>query len=173
MKNSTLIKGTAAIAVGAALLLGGGGTLANWNAEASVKPGVISAGDLNITTDNTKGVWTNGTSQIDINSYKIVPGDKLTFTQVLDVTLTGDRMAAKVSTAGITATNGFTGSNVIVSDPQLTVDGVAVPNILNASEKVTVSITLTFDAATAGRTDVTAKYNFNDIQFVLTQQPVA
>ena len=31
MKNSTLIKGTAAIAVGAALLLGGGGTLAAWN----------------------------------------------------------------------------------------------------------------------------------------------
>lgn len=28
MKNSTMIKGTAAIAVGAALLLGGGGTLA-------------------------------------------------------------------------------------------------------------------------------------------------
>ncbi len=173
MKNSTLIKGTAAIAVGAALLLGGGGTLANWNASASVAPGSISAGDLNITTDNTKGVWTNGTSAIDISTYKIVPGDKLTFTQDLNVTLTGDKMAAKVSTVGITPANGFTGNNVTVTGPQLTVNGQPIPNLLSTSKTVTVSITLAFDPATGGRTDVNAKYDFKEIQFVLTQQPLA
>ena len=56
MKNSTLIKGTAAIAVGAALLLGGGGTLANWNAEANQTPGTIVAGDLNVVNATTAGV---------------------------------------------------------------------------------------------------------------------
>jgi alternate signal-mediated exported protein len=48
MKNSALIKGTAAIAVGAALLLGGGGTLASWNASDTQSPGTITAGDLNV-----------------------------------------------------------------------------------------------------------------------------
>jgi alternate signal-mediated exported protein len=48
MKNSTLMKGSAAIALGAALLLGGGGTLANWNAAVSQTPGTVVAGDLNV-----------------------------------------------------------------------------------------------------------------------------
>jgi alternate signal-mediated exported protein len=56
MKNSTLVKGTAAIAVGAALLLGGGGTLANWNAEATAAPGTIVSGDLNV-VKSVNGVW--------------------------------------------------------------------------------------------------------------------
>ena len=57
MKNSALIKGTAAIAVGAALLLGGGGTLASWNAAASGTPGTVIAGDLNVAA--ATGVWTD------------------------------------------------------------------------------------------------------------------
>jgi alternate signal-mediated exported protein len=47
LKNSIRIKGSAAIALGAALLLGGG-TLANWNAAVSQTPGTVVAGDLNV-----------------------------------------------------------------------------------------------------------------------------
>src|SRR6476646_4728325 len=131
MKNSTLVKGTAAIAVGAALLLGGGGTLANWNAEATAAPGTIVAGDLNV-VKAVNGVWKDRTGTVipDINSYKVVPGDKLTFTQDLTVTLVGNKMAANVTTTGISPTTGFTAANVSVSAPVLTVGGNTVANPL-------------------------------------------
>jgi alternate signal-mediated exported protein len=118
MRNSTLIKGTAAIAVGAALLLGGGGTLANWNASATATPGTIVAGDLNV-ENTTAGVWKdrNNATINNIATYRVVPGDKLTFTQDLAVTLKGDKMAAEIDTTGISETSGFTATNVSVSEP--------------------------------------------------------
>jgi alternate signal-mediated exported protein len=174
MKNSTLVKGTAAIAVGAALLLGGGGTLANWNAEATAAPGTIVSGDLNV-VKSVNGVWKdrNGAT-IDISSYKVVPGDKLTFTQDLTVTLVGNKMAANVATTGISATNGFTPANVSVSAPVLTVGGTAVanplkPTVTGADQTVTATITFEFLSTTTGRVDTTASYNFNNVAFQLTQ----
>ena len=171
MKNTTLIKGSAAIALGAALLLGGGGTLANWNASATQAPGTIVAGDLNVV--NGAGVWKDRLGDtINIATYKVVPGDKLTFTQDLNVTLAGDKMAAEIATSGITATNGFTPANVTVSAPILTVGGSAVSNPLHptgATQTVTSTITFEFKAATAGRADVNATYNFGNVGFTLTQ----
>jgi alternate signal-mediated exported protein len=172
MKNSTLIKGTAAIAVGAALLLGGGGTLAAWNAEASAAPGTIVAGDLNV-VKTTAGVWKDRAgAKIDINTYKVVPGDKLTFTQDVDVTLVGDKMAATIVAEGVGAANGFTPANVSVSGPTLSIGGAAVPNKLVQStgvQKVTATITFEFLSGTTGRADVTKTYNFGDVKFTLQQ----
>lgn len=171
MKNTTLIKGTAAIALGAALLLGGGGTLANWNASATQTPGTIVAGDLNVV--NGVGTWTDrNEATIDITTYKVVPGDKLTFTQDLNVTLVGDKMAADIATSGITATNGFTPANVTVSAPILTVNDEPVSNPLTptgATQTVTATITFEFKSTTANRADVNATYNFNNVGFTLTQ----
>ena len=171
MKNTTLIKGSAAIALGAALLLGGGGTLANWNASATQTPGTIVAGDLNVV--NGVGAWTdrNGDA-VTISTYKVVPGDKLTFTQDLNVTLAGNKMAAEIATSGITATNGFTPANVTVSAPVLTVDGDPVSNPLTptgGTQTVTATITFEFKSTTTGRADVNATYNFNNVGFTLTQ----
>jgi len=173
MKNSTLVKGTAAIAVGAALLLGGGGTLANWNAEATAAPGTIVSGDLNV-VKAVNGVWKDraGTVIPDITAYKVVPGDKLTFTQDLTVTLVGNKMAANVATTGISATNGFTPANVSVSAPALTVGGTAVSNPLKptgSDQTVTATITFEFLSTTTGRADTTASYNFGSVAFQLTQ----
>lgn len=172
MKNTTLIKGSAAIALGAALLLGGGGTLANWNAEANTAPGTIVAGDLNV-ENTTAGVWKdrNG-AVVTIGSYKVVPGDKLTFTQDLTVTLKGNKMAAEIATTGISETSGFTPANVTVSEPVLTVGGFEVDNPLGASagtQTVTATITFEFLSSTTGRADVTASYNFGTVGFTLEQ----
>ena len=169
MKNSALIKGTAAIAVGAALLLGGGGTLASWNAAASGTPGTVIAGDLNVAAAN--GVWKDhaGTTITNIANYKVVPGDELTYTQVLDVTLTGDKMAATVAATGAIPANGFTPANVVVTAPALTVGGTAVSNPLTSSQTVTATITFEFKSATTGRSDVNATYNFNNVSFTLNQ----
>lgn len=119
MKNSALIKGAAAIAVGAALLLGGGGTLASWNAADNAAPGTVVAGDLNVVA--ATGVWTDRAGNpVTISTYKVVPGDKLTYTQVLALTLTGDKMAANITATGADPANGFTPANVVVSGPVLT-----------------------------------------------------
>jgi alternate signal-mediated exported protein len=171
MKNSTLIKGSAAIALGAALLLGGGGTLANWNAEATTTPGTIVAGDLNIQT--AAGTWTdrNGDA-VNIATYKVVPGDKLTFKQDLTVTLHGNKMAANVATTGISETSGFTPANVIVSPVALSVGAAAVANPLVASagtQTVTATVTFEFKSSTTLRDNVNATYNFNTVAFQLTQ----
>jgi alternate signal-mediated exported protein len=168
MKNSALIKGTAAIAVGAALLLGGGGTLASWNAEATGTPGTVVAGDLDVVAD--AGVWTdrNG-APVTISTYKVVPGDKLTYTQNLNVTLTGDKMAATVAATGTGAVNGFTAANVVVTDPVLMVGDTPVSNPLTTSGTVTAAITFEFKSGTTGRSDVTKSYNFGSVAFTLNQ----
>jgi alternate signal-mediated exported protein len=174
MKNSTLIKGSAAIALGAALLLGGGGTLANWNASADTAPGTIVAGDLNV-EKITAGVWKdrNEATITNIADYKVVPGDKLTFTQDLTVTLKGNKMAAEITTTGIDdEVNGFTSTNVTVTEPVLTVGEVTVPATLVESagtQTVTATITFEFKSSTTGRADVGKSYNFNSVGFTLTQ----
>lgn len=169
MKNSSLIKGTAAIAVGAALLLGGGGTLAWWNAADSAQAGTIAAGDLNV-VKAAAGAWTDRDGNaVNVATYKVVPGDKLTYTQLLNVTLTGDKMAANILATGTGAVNGFTPANVIVSDTVLTAGGVAVANPLTASTQVTATITFEFKSGTTARSDVNASYNFGNVSFTLQQ----
>jgi alternate signal-mediated exported protein len=169
MKNATLIKGAAAIAVGAGLLLGGGGTLAWWNAADSAAPGTIAAGDLNVAKAGA-GVWTDRAGNtIDITSSKVVPGDKLTFTQTLDVTLTGNKMAAELTATGTGAANGFTPANVVVTTPVLTSGGTVITNPLTTSKTVTATITFEFKSTTAGRTDTIASYDLGNVAFTLTQ----
>ncbi|WP_314194637.1 alternate-type signal peptide domain-containing protein [uncultured Arthrobacter sp.] len=168
MKNSALIKGTAAIAVGAALLLGGGGTLASWNASDTQTPGTVIAGDLNVAA--AAGVWKDRTgATVNISTYKVVPGDKLTYTQVLNVTLTGNKMAANITTSGTGAADGFTSGNVVVTGPALTIGSTAVGNPLTSSQTVTATITFEFLSSTTGRTDVGATYNFGNVAFNLNQ----
>ncbi|WP_314214174.1 alternate-type signal peptide domain-containing protein [Pseudarthrobacter equi] len=174
MKNSTLIKGSAAIAVGAALLLGGGGSLANWNAEATAAPGTIVAGDLNVTA--AAGVWTDRTgATINVNSYKVVPGDKLTYTQTLTVALTGDKMAANVVLANVPA-NTFTADNVAISPLKLTntAGDVTSSTVLkpvngSATQTVTASTVFEFKSTTTGRSDVAKNYDLGNVSYTLTQ----
>ncbi|PNI10490.1 alternate-type signal peptide domain-containing protein [Arthrobacter sp. AFG7.2] len=173
MKNSTLIKGTAAIAVGAALLLGGGGTLAAWNDSVSAAPGTITAGNLDM-AKTAAGVWKDRANNTidDISAYRVVPGDKLTFTQDVDVTLTGDKMAASITALGTGEQNGFISSNVVVTGPSLTAGGAPIANHLTQSadvQKVTATITFEFLASTSGQVDVNKTYNFGNVGFTLQQ----
>lgn len=174
MKNSTLIKGTAAIAVGAALLLGGGGTLANWNAEVTKTPGTIIAGDLNVTAAD--GVWTDREGKsVNIGTYKVVPGDKLTYTQELTVKLVGDKMAATVTLADA-VDNNFADKNVKISPLQLknTAGDVTSTTVLkpvsgSSTQTVTASTTFEFLNSTSGVEDVTATYDLGSVKYTLQQ----
>lgn len=88
-----------AIAVGAAtvLLLGGGGTLAVWNATATVTGGSISSGQLAISAASATGDWYHFDGSTDcadyaadtplVANYTLVPGDDVIYC-VQDLTIT-------------------------------------------------------------------------------------
>ena len=168
-----MAKGAIATGVGVILLAGGGGTLATWNQASNASMGSVVSGDLNLTAG--AGVWTNASgSKINVASYKVVPGDTLTYTQPLTVTLTGDLMVAKLAVTGTGADSGFT-NNVAVSPT--TLRGAANKAVLPAtalvpadSGEVIASTTFSFKEATSGRNAANATYNFAGIGYNLVQQ---
>ncbi|WP_309616577.1 alternate-type signal peptide domain-containing protein [Salinibacterium sp.] len=97
-----LVKGAVATAAGVALLMGGAGTFALWNTSASVSAGAVASGTLTIAT-NGAGTWKDisadrtATAIPTISSWKIVPGDKLEFTQNINVVATGNNLLANLS----------------------------------------------------------------------------
>jgi alternate signal-mediated exported protein len=96
-----LAKGAIAGAAGIALLLGGAGTFAFWNSSQPVSGGTITAGNLLVEQDGAAGVWTNQTGNtINIATYRVVPGDVLTFTDTLNVTAVGNTLKATLSISG-------------------------------------------------------------------------
>jgi alternate signal-mediated exported protein len=92
-----ILTGSIAGATGIALLLGGAGTFALWNSSAAIAGAPLTAGTLTVETEDVV-FWTDqyGT-EINMQSYKIVPGDVLTYTSFLDVTVRGDNLHARIA----------------------------------------------------------------------------
>lgn len=168
MKKIT--KGALATGLGVALLLGGGGTLAVWNDSQATQLDSIVSGDLALSAGT--GVWKNAQGTVDVSTYKVVPGDKLTFTQPVTVTLVGDQLQATLAVTGM-ANSGFDANNVAVQPVQLkTADGQAVPATLTAADNgktYTASTTFEFLSSTSGRDDVNTTHDFTDVSYTLTQ----
>ena len=163
-----LTKAAIATAVGTALLLGGAGTLASWNSSASINGGTIVAGNLAIASGAT-GVWKSGSTTIDLSTYKIVPGDTLTYTDTVNVTATGDNLKAKLALTGgsIAASTaaaadvalaGYITSNAVIAASGA---GIAAGTGVDAgtytitaatyvATPITLTVTLTFPSGTAG-----------------------
>src|SRR5690554_524090 len=97
-----LVKGSIAGAAGIALLLGGAGTLALWNADIDIDPGTVTAGTLSVAPVGTPGWWdaspenTPAEAIADISAFKTVPGDVLTFIGNYNINATGDNLTAEV-----------------------------------------------------------------------------
>ncbi|MCC3295319.1 alternate-type signal peptide domain-containing protein [Arthrobacter sp. zg-Y411] len=164
-----MAKGAMAIGVGAAMLLGGGGTLARWNATEAANAGTIVTGNLDVTA--AKGVWTNtkGVVIANINDYRVVPGEALTFTQTLDVDLQGAEMKA---TLGLNKLPEGTSSNMSFSTPTLKQNGQPVNpmSLTQANDgEMTASTTFTFKDTAAGQQDVNTRIDLGDINYVLNQ----
>jgi alternate signal-mediated exported protein len=103
-----LLKGSIAGAAGIALLLGGAGTFALWNQTAVVAGGSVTSGVLTIANSGNaswKDISADKTaSTIDISTFKIVPGDKIELTQVVNVKATGDNLKANLAYDATTIT---------------------------------------------------------------------
>ncbi|MCW2164672.1 alternate signal-mediated exported protein, RER_14450 family [Microbacterium hydrothermale] len=168
----------AIITVGAALLSVGGGSYAYWSTQTALTAGPVTAGDLNLSLG--AGTWTLkgvlGTAQpvANLTTVKIVPGDVLTLTQPIDVTLVGNTIAADLKAeVGSTFTSGALGSNL---DVVLSVASYGTATSANTyrlssanSGAATATLTVTFKPGTIGRAGATQSVNLNDIAFTLTQ----
>lgn len=173
-------RGTAilAIAAGAALMLGGGGTYAYWSTQTALTAGPVQSGDLNLSlgtgTWTLKGVLGTAQTVTNLTNVKIVPGDVLTLTQPLNVTLVGDTIAADLKAElGSSFTTGTLGTNLDVAlavSSYGTATGVNTYRITQANNgAATAQLTITFKPTTTGRVGANQSVNLNDIAFSLTQ----
>lgn len=112
-----LTKAGIATAAAVALLMGGAGTLAYWNDTADLDgASVISAGNLDVEA-GAAGSWV-GISNID--NYRIVPGDTLTFTQDVTVVAQGDTLVANLALAPFAVTAASTAAEDVALAAALT-----------------------------------------------------
>lgn len=172
-------KAILAIAAGTALLLGGGGTYAYWSTEQALTATPINSGNLDLGlgagTWSLKGVLGAVTPVSNLANVRIVPGDVLTLTQPLTVTLTGDTLVADLQAkVGASLSGSTLGQNLTVALTMPTNYGTSTGNntfrLTQAnSGTTTATVTITFKPATAGQTAVATSVNLNDISFALTQ----
>lgn len=170
-----LFAGAAAVA----LLTAGGGSFAMWQDTADVSTGAtITSGTLDL-TPATAGTWTYaGTAQ---TPSLIVPGDTLTYTQDVQIDLTGDNLAATLtadlSALGIPA-DGNNSTLVNALDATLKVDGAEGPSFSKTvtsedeDKTLTVEVTVTFDEATTGQNGQNQQVTLKNLPIVLTQVEV-
>lgn len=153
-----------ALAAGAAgiLLMAGAGTLAVWQDDASITGGTVSTGDLDLAV--AAGTWTQTATPdtaINITSFKIVPGDSLTYTTTVTAEATGDNLHGELKLMGstfVTAFNALPPEHVTATVTHTAVDGGGLlvdetnPNLMTFVDAATpytfnVKITVAFSSA--------------------------
>jgi alternate signal-mediated exported protein len=163
-----LVKGSIAGAAGIALLLGGAGTFALWNATATVSAQTITAGTLALTA-NANGVWTKDGTPITASTYRVIPGTTLIFTQTLTVNAVGDGLTADLTYSGFTGSNtlaAITDETLEVTSATATVAGNTL-KFTPGTSTVNVKLTVVFpQGATTGQNAV---LDLSALNFTLTQ----
>jgi alternate signal-mediated exported protein len=184
MKKST--KGAIAAVAGATVLLGGVGSLAYWNATATVGGATINSGTMTL-TDTTSGTCAATPFTLNANtaaaagasqpsapftpsSGTIVPGDTLTKVCTYTINAIGTHLAATIAVTGGGASGTLASS--VTAAGTYTVNGAAATTITNANNGQTLqaTITLTFPYGTAvDNTSQTKTLSLADYAVTLTQ----
>lgn len=184
-----LTKGAIAGAAGIALLLGGAGSFALWNANASATGGSITAGTLTLTPVTSgagAATWTNlttgHTGTIDPTTFKIVPGDTIQLAQDLTITGSGNDLKAKLTNNAAALTGALAPAlgTATVTHTYTTTNGTTITGdtISSSNGTVTVHATVTiawpFGTAPTSNTTGDNAYQgtsatLGDIGFTLTQ----
>jgi alternate signal-mediated exported protein len=174
-----LTKGAVAAAAAIALLLGGAGTFATWNASSAVAAAGITAGNLSIAPGAVAGVWSDATGAIDLSTYRVTPGDVLTFTQDFDITATGHSLPATLSLTdgSITAASSSAadialaaalGNSAVLTATGLTADAAGDYIVPVGTTSVTVTVTVTFPS-TADNASQNGAVSLSGMSVTLTQ----
>ncbi|EGD23846.1 alternate signal-mediated exported protein [Prescottella equi] len=169
-------KGAIAAGAAAALLAGGAGTFATWSDSKTLDAGTVTAGKLQF-TGTPAGEWYKGTDTsatgtkiTDIATYRVVPGDVLTYKATADFIAQGDNLNATLSLDETAAGSfsGLTWGATSVSATGVDGSGVITPNDGTVRSAV-VTKTATFAASTSGTTSQGATAALNGLQLKLTQ----
>jgi alternate signal-mediated exported protein len=143
-------KASIATGAGIVLLLGGGGTLAYWNAEAASGAGTINAGTLAL-TPGAAGAWADENGPINPSTFLVVPGDTLTFTRTFTISATGNNLVADldIDDTGVLSEDWddeLTASAVFSTDDGAgnVTSGVTQVTDANNGDTLTVVVTLAF-----------------------------
>lgn len=179
MKKSTA--GIVAAVAGGALLLGGS-TFALWSDSAKEEGGKITAGNLDVNLVSTNWQDVSGTTAktINLDTFKIVPGDTIKGSFEVDLALQGDNLNTELrlsesealkgalagglidvkyevkdaATGSVIATNNGTPSVELRLAPGAnTFSGttVNIPAALGGTSEFLVDVTVTFDPETSER----------------------
>jgi alternate signal-mediated exported protein len=170
-REDQIVKKTlkAAIAAGAAgaLLLGGAGTFALWQATDTVDAGTVSTGHLTLDATGV-GTWTDesagvapGESAFDPATQHIVPGDTVKYSQTVSIAADGKNLKGALTVGTVAAIPADLIGQVTVTvaaaptDPDLTVTGNVISFEAPGTYTVPVTITVAFAAGTTGSTAAT------------------
>ncbi len=166
-----LVKGSIAGAAGIALLLGGAGTFALWNSNATLTAPSISSGQLSLAA-NSNGVWKGADGvQIDPTTYKIIPGQTLTYTQTLSVNAVGNGIKANLTYSGLTGSgtlDQFVTKTLSVTSSTATVTGNTLAFTAGAST-VNVQLTVAFPSTVTGTQGMSSTLDLSSLTFTLAQ----
>lgn len=164
MKKSS--KGALAAAAGAALLLGGAGSLAYWSDQATVPGGAINTGKLTLTDDTTGGCaaspWILDDAEAPAGavfvaaSDTLVPGDVLTKKCRYVVGAAGAHLRAAVSATGGAASGALSPALSVAAS--FTIDSAAASSITSADDGkvLEATISLTFAPASGNSTQLSS-----------------
>ena len=173
MNKST--KGALAAAVAGVLLLGGGGTLAYWNATAPGTGVSVTAGELKIANNDCQTAdWVFDGSEVTADKVYaagdlLVPGDVLTKTCSFDITATGEHLRASLAVTNPTLSGAL--ASALTVDSTFEIGGATVPSEIteaNNGNTVDAVITLTFLGASDNTTQALAG-PLSDFNIALTQ----
>lgn len=179
-----IVTGAVAGAAGIALLLGGAGSFALWNANASSAAASIASGNLTLTAAND-GVWTdltNGRSAtINPASVLMVPGNKYQFTQTLNIAATGQDLRANLTyaTQSITGDSGLiaatTKTLAVTSSSDSVVQSTSSANtfvVSPAAGTSAVKVVFTIELPQSATTGQNGTVNVGALAFTLTQTAI-
>lgn len=177
-----LTKSLIAAAVGTALLLGSGGTLAAWNSGALASvASTISAGDLSLSAPSA-GTWADQTgTTISLNDYRIAPGDTLTYETTFSLTAKGDNLQgelaldpASISPANVAKPEDVALAARLAKSAAVTIDGRTGAGFTakSGSQTIRVTTTITWPGGNTPATDnasMRGSVILSDLKFTATQ----
>ncbi|GAA3950871.1 alternate-type signal peptide domain-containing protein [Gordonia caeni] len=141
-------KGALAAAAGAAILVGGAGTMAAWNDNASLGSGTVSAGTLNIDQVGTgTWHWDNPDGEVFTpGSDLLVPGDSVVYVGKYKISAAGTNLKATL-TPEIGGVTGNLKDYLEVADVN---DAPTTITPSNDDQILTIGTKVTFDPDTGG-----------------------
>lgn len=179
-KKNNVLKGVGVAAAGA-VLLGGLATYASWSDSTNIEGGTIQSGQLAVEHTDTKVQDTSPARggvahDIDLATWKAVPGDQVTITAGLDIAVEGDNILAALDASALKASipqgaedyvsytielQNAADNTVIASGDEVDYLSIEAPRDGQGDEDATYDADIVSDATLDNQADVNAVITVN------------